>query len=187
MTLKTGAGTQETVRLPAAARSAFITWPDLFVDQVPGLAHVPLPRYRQGADNPYWLRVLAAQHAVYLRYNQCRPDGGFHRLAGQALAVLKAHPDYRLVVDLRANPGGDSGPFQSPVNGMRADPRLVAPGRVIGLVDQFTGSSATVDAQSLKMAGAVLIGQPPADPLDRSGLRGSAQAASPCLPAHALT
>ncbi len=169
LTVRTRAGTQETVRLPAAARTAFISSPDLFVDQVPGMAHVPLSRYRQDASRPYWLRVLPAQHAVYLRYNQCLPDGGFQRLAGQALATLKTHRDYRLIVDLRANSGGDSGPFQSLVNGMRADPRLAAPGRVIGLVDQFTGSSATVDAQSLKEAGAVLIGQPPADPIDRWG------------------
>jgi hypothetical protein len=133
---------------------------------VPGLAHVPLPRYRQGATRPYWLRVLPAQHAVYLRYSQCLPDNGFQRLAARALAALETHRDYRLVVDLRENGGGDSSPFQSLLHGLRAAPRLRTPGRVIGLVDQFTDSSATVDAQSLKRAGAVLMGQPPADPLD---------------------
>lgn len=169
LTVRTRTGAQETVRLPAAARSAFIGWPYFFADQVPGLAHVPLPRYRQDASQPYWLRVLAAQHAVYLKYNQCLPDQGFQRLAAQALAVLRTHPDYRLVVDLRENGGGESGPFQSLTSGMRADPRLRTPGRVIGLVDQFTDSSATVDAQSLKKTGAVLMGQPPADPLDEWG------------------
>ena len=169
LTVRTRAGTQETVRLTAAARAAFPTWPYFFVDQASGLAHVPLSLYQQDARQPYWLRVLAAQHAVYLKYNQCLPDDGFQRLAGQALAMLRTHRDYRLIVDLRANGGGDSEPFQSLVSGLRADPRLAARGRVIGLVDQFTDSSATVDAESLKKTGAVLIGQPPADPFDRWG------------------
>jgi hypothetical protein len=136
---------------------------------VPGLAHVPLPRYRQDASQPYWLRVLAARHAVYLKYNRCLPDNGFQRLAAQALTVLRTHRDYGLVVDLRDNGGGVSRPFQSLISGIRADPRLKTPGRVIGLVDQFTDSSATADAQLLKQARAVLMGQPPADPLDKWG------------------
>jgi hypothetical protein len=168
LTVRTRAGMRETVRL-AAAGSAFITWPDFLADQVPGLAHVPLPRYRQNAMQPYWLRVLSAQHAVYLKYNQCLPDSGFQRLAARALALLTGHRDYRLVVDLRDNQGGDTGPFQSLLSGLASDPRLNAPGRVIGLVDQFTDSSATADAEALKNTGAVLMGQPPADPLDTWG------------------
>lgn len=168
LTVLTRAGSRVTVRL-TAARSAFITWPNLFIDQVPGLAHVPLPLYQHDATRPYWLQVMPARHAVYLKYNQCLPDSGFQRLAARALALLTAHRDYRLIVDLRDNGGGDDGPFQSLISGLKADPRLRAPGRVIGLVDQFTDSSATVDTQSLKEAGAVLMGQPPADPLDNWG------------------
>jgi hypothetical protein len=168
LTVRTRAGTQETVRL-AAAHSAFVTWPTFLVDQVPGLAHVPLPLYQQNATRPYWLRVLPAQHAVYLKYNQALPDSGFQRLAAQALAQLTAHPDDRLIVDLRDNGGGDDGPFRALISGLRAHPRLRTPGRVIGLVGQFTDSSATVDANSLKQAGVVLMGQPPADPLDSWG------------------
>lgn len=168
LSVETRAGTQEAVRL-SAAHSAFINWPYFFADQDPGLAHVPLPLYQQDATQPYWLRVLPAQHAVYLKYNQCLPDSGFQKLAAQALALLQAHPDYRLIVDLRDNGGGASEPFQSLIRGLQADPRLRAPGRVIGLVNQFTDSSATADAQSLKQAGAVLIGQPPADPIDEWG------------------
>jgi hypothetical protein len=168
LTVQTRAGTQQAVRLTATG-SGFPGWAFWLADQGPGLAHVPLPLYRQDATQPYWLRVLPAQHAVYLKYNQCLPDSGFQKLAAQALALLRAHPDYRLIVDLRDNGGGDSGPFQSLISGLQADSRLSAPGRVIGLVNQFTDSSATVDAQSLKQAGAVLIGQPPADPIDEWG------------------
>jgi hypothetical protein len=168
LTVKTGAGTRETVRL-GAANSGFVGWPYFFADAEPGLAHVPLPLYQQDASQPYWLRVLPAQRAVYIKYNHCLPDSGFQRLAAQGLALLRAHPDYRLIVDLRDNGGGDSGPIQTLISGLQADHRLRAPGRVIGLVNQFTDSSATVDAQSLKQAGVVLIGQPPADPIDQWG------------------
>jgi len=45
-----------------------------------------------------------------------------------------------------------------------------APGRIIGLVNQFTDSAATVDASELRqMTHAMLIGVPPMDPLDRFG------------------
>lgn len=168
LTVKTRAGVREKVRLTATG-SRYDNWPYFLVDQQPGLAHVPLPLYRQEAGRPYWLRVLPAQRAVYLKYNQCLPDSGFQRLAAQALSLLQTHRDYRLIVDLRDNLGGASEPFQSLLNGLRADPRLTATGRVVGLVNQFTDSSATVDAQLLKQAGAALIGQPPADPLDEWG------------------
>jgi hypothetical protein len=106
---------------------------------------------------------------VYLKYNQCLPGSGFQRLAAQALALLAAHRDYRLIVDLRDNLGGDTEPFQSLISGIQASPQLGTRGRIIGLVNQFTDSSATLDAHSLQQAGAVLIGQPPADPIDEWG------------------
>jgi hypothetical protein len=168
LTVRTPAGTEETARVSAAG-SGFVTWPYFFVDQQPGLAHVPLALYEQQAVQPYWMRVLAAQHAVYLKYNRCLPGTGFQRLAARALALLRTHPGYRLVVDLRDNDGGGTAPFGSLISGIRADSRLGAPGRVIGLVNQFTNSSATLDAQALKQAGAVLIGQAPADPIDAWG------------------
>jgi len=115
------------------------------------------------------MRILPAQHAVYLKYNQCVSNNGFQQLATRALALLRARPDYRLIVDLRDNGGGNTGPFQSLISGIQADPRLAAPGRVIGLVNQFTDSSATLDAYSLGQTGAELIGQAPADPIDEWG------------------
>lgn len=168
LTVRTRAGAQRKIRLTATG-SGSVGLPFVLADEDPGLAHVPLPGYRQGATRPYWLQVMPTRHAVYLKYNQCLPDAGFQRLAAQALGLLRAHPDYRLIVDLRDNLGGASLPFDSLITGLAGDPRLSAPGRVFGLVNQFTDSSATVDAEHLKDAGAILIGQPPADPLDSWG------------------
>jgi hypothetical protein len=163
LTVSTSGGRRRTVQI-AAHGTGFIGMPAFYP---PGTARPPLPLYEQNAGQAYWLRVLGSQHAVYLKYNQCVPDSGFQRLVGQALALLRSHPDYRLIIDLRGNLGGDSAPFESLTSAMAADQALR--GRVIGLVNQFTDSSATVDAQSLKEAGGVLIGQPPADPLDTWG------------------
>ena len=180
LTVQTTAGRQVTARFtaeaagPASSTDGYIdTEPGLFIDfieQQPGLAHVPLAPYERGLTRrPYWRSILPGQHAVYLKYNQCLPGNGFQRLAARALALLNAHQDDRLIVDLRDNPGGDSLPFQSLTAAISANPRLQAPGRVIGLVNQFTNSSATLDAQTLKDVGAVLIGQPPGDPINRWG------------------
>lgn len=168
LTVTTRTGARVQVRVNATG-PGFVTWPDFLADQEPGLAHVPLPLYRRDATRPYWLQIMPARHAVYLRYNRCLPDSGFQQLVAQALPLLHTHPNYRLIVDLRDNLGGDSTPFQALITDLRADPSLRVPGRVIGLVNQFTDSSATADAQSLHQSGAVLIGQPPADPLDEWG------------------
>ena len=134
------------------------------------LAHVPLPLYQQNLMRPYWLQVLAAQHAVYLKYNECLTSDGFQQLASQALAELRQHPDYRLLVDLRDNIGGDSEPFQTLIAGIAADPAINQRGRILGLINQLTDSSATVDAGDLsQQTRAIMIGQLAEDPIDEYG------------------
>ena len=136
----------------------------------PKLVSVPSPLYQQNTSQPYWLRVLASQDAVYLRYNECLSGPGFGQLAARALAIMRAHPDYRLIVDLRDNGGGDTTPFQSLISGLRAHPALDVTGRIFGLIDGTTDSSATLDAGSLStQVHGLLIGQQAADPIDEYG------------------
>jgi hypothetical protein len=97
-------------------------------------------------------------------------DSGFQQLVAQALAILKQHPDYRLIVDLRDNIGGESASFESLVNGIKANPSIDRNGRIFGLVNQFTDSAATVDAYLLGSGTkALLVGVPPEDPIDEYG------------------
>jgi hypothetical protein len=137
----------------------------------PAIAYVPLsPLYLQHQNEPYWLEVLPRQRAVYLKYNQCLAGDGFGKLAARALAVLKQHPGYRLIVDLRDNSGGDSNPFLALIAGIRANPALNRRGRIFGLVNGFTDSSASVDAYNLQSeTNALLAGQQVADPVDEFG------------------
>jgi hypothetical protein len=168
-TVVTAAGRRRTVTLTATG-SAFGPWLNFLGTPTSGLAHVPLPLYLQHSSLPYWLQVLPAQHAVYLKYNNCLSDDGFQRLAAQALAVLQANPVDRLIVDLRGNAGGNTAPFTSLIAGIRADPAINRPGRIIGLVNHFTDSAARDDASMLAaQTRAVLIGSDPADPIDTYG------------------
>jgi hypothetical protein len=167
LTARTAAGPEQTVRVTAAG-SGIIETPDFFLLQSGrGEAHVPLPLYLRHGARPYWMQVFPGQQAVYLRYDQCLSDSGFQRLATQALAVLRTH---RLIVDLRDNFGGDSGPFRSLIEGIATNPQVNRHGRIFGLVNQFTFSAATVDAHDLSRdTKAVLVGQPPEDPVDEYG------------------
>jgi hypothetical protein len=84
--------------------------------------------------------------------------------------VLRQRPGYRLIVDLRDNGGGDDGPFAALITDIVTDPAVNVRGRLFGLVNGFTDSSASLDAQSLKSeTNALLIGQRVADPIDEFG------------------
>jgi hypothetical protein len=168
-TVRTTTGRQQTVLFRTGPGAGDIGQPDLLFSFVPGLAHVPLPLYLHDAAEPYWLDVLAGQHAVYLKYNQCLGTTGFQQLVAQAVAMLNRNPSYRLIVDLRDNVGGDTGPFGSLVSDIQADPQLDRPGRVIGLVNQFTYSAARTDVVALQQAHVLLMGVPPEDPIDEYG------------------
>jgi hypothetical protein len=146
---------------------------ELTADGSANLVLPPLSLYEQNLMQPYWMRVLTAQHAVYLKYNGCVDTNGFQHLAAMALAVLRRDPAYRLIVDLRNNPGGDSQPFQALVNGINTDPAINTRGRIFGLINDLTDSSATLDAGSLSQAThAIMIGQTVEDPIDEYGDNG---------------
>jgi hypothetical protein len=111
---------------------------------------------------------------VYLKYNQCLDNGGFQRLAARAMRVLRQHLGYRLIIDLRDNGGGDDAPFQALISDIRGDPALNLRGKVFGLINGFTDSSAREDAYDLgHETNALLIGQQVADPIDEYGDDGS--------------
>lgn len=135
-----------------------------------GIAHVPVPLYLRNLSRLYSLRILPRQRAVCLKHNLCLPGDQFQRMAAGALAVLRRHRDYRLIIDLRNNPGGDGAPFQALVRGIRADPAIKRRGRVFGLINPLTNSSATVDAFDLStQTHALLVGQQVRDPIDEFG------------------
>ena len=156
-TVVTAHGSLRTIKLAAGGGPAG--------GRLPRLRYVPAPLYLRHAAEPYWLRILARQRAVYLKYNKCLPGAGFGRLAARALAVLRAHPAYRLMVDLRENSGGYLEPFGPLLRGIWDDRAINVRGRIFGLINDSTASAATYDSYVLRQAtNALLIGQQTADP-----------------------
>jgi hypothetical protein len=154
-------GTQRSVRLSSVAWAAG-HW------HMPPMVSVPTPLYRKRANLPYWLQILPQDNAVYLKYNRCVNGHGFQQLAATALRILRSHPRYRLIVDLRDNPGGDSAPFQALIKGIVSDPKINRVGRLFGLINGFTDSAASVDAFDLNhQVHGLLMGQQVADPIDK--------------------
>jgi len=49
------------------------------------LAYVPSALYLRHVGEPYWLRILARQRAVYLKYNPYLPGTGFGWLAARGV------------------------------------------------------------------------------------------------------
>jgi hypothetical protein len=163
-TVRTTAGTLQTVQLPAIRVLA------RHRAALPPLVGVPAALYERDGTLPYWMLILSSDHAVYLKYNQCLDGDGFQRLAVRALAVLRRYPSYRLIVDLRGNGGGDTSPFDTLISGIRADPVINKRGRIFGLIDPGTDSSATYDAFELvRDTHAILMGQQVEDPIDEYG------------------
>jgi len=73
-------------------------------------------------------------------------------------------------VDLRDNLGGDCQPFQALISGIWADRAINRRGRIFGLINDFTASSAALDSYNLRLTtNALLIGQQVATPINESG------------------
>lgn len=163
-TVRTTPGKLQTVELPSIQVSGS------HPAALPPLVSAPAALYQRDGTLPYWLLILPADHAVYLKYNQCIDGDGLQRLASRALALLRRYPAYRLIVDFRGNGGGDTTPFQTVVSDIRADPAINRRGRIFGLIDPATDSSATYDAFELRRdTHAILIGQQVEDPIDEYG------------------
>jgi hypothetical protein len=170
-TVRSATGSLETITIPSRRAAGYIGARYLLdIAKQQDLARIPLPLYLRDMAQPYWMQILPGQQAIYLKYNDCLNDSGFQQLAAQALAELRTHPGYRLIVDLRDNPGGDTAPFQALISGIAADPAINRTGRILGLINGFTDSSAHLDAYELgQKTRAVLIGQPTEDPIDEYG------------------
>ena len=139
-------------------------------DPTAGLVGPPPTFASSHGDRPYWWQYLPTSNVVYIRYNSCVDGAGFGRLADAAIAAMRSHDNARLVVDFRGNGGGNSAPFQRLLDDLHHDSKLERPGRIYGLIDRHTFSSATLNAVQLQSdAHGLLVGQPTGDPVNQWG------------------
>jgi hypothetical protein len=123
---------------------------------------VPTPIFLSHPEEAYyWYQYLADQNAIYIQYRQCASDPGqpFAEFARRVLAEADAHPQSRVVIDMRSNGGGDDriiGPLK---RGLAA--RLKRLGPVYVLIGPGTFSSGVDNTIELRQdLKAKLVGEP---------------------------
>jgi hypothetical protein len=122
---------------------------------------VPIPLARAQPSLHYWFRWLPESRALLLRYNQCAEmaSAPFRGFTDSLLSVADSLAPQRLVVDLRANSGGDSRLLHRFAAGLRRRPALNR--RLFVLVGRHTYSSAVMNAHELRRrTRAILVGEP---------------------------
>lgn len=112
----------------------------------------------------YWSQVFEPEKVVFVQYLTCwDQEGGptFSHFVDRAVfATLDAHPDYRLVVDMRYNSGGEPRTAAPLIQGIEARPALFAQHPPTVLVGTRTYSAAATNVCQLKeRCQARLIGQ----------------------------
>jgi hypothetical protein len=121
------------------------------------------PLYRRSHARSYWLLELPERGALYVNYRYVRSDGqpSPAAFADEVGRVARAHPDWRVIIDVRENPGGSfelSYPLVETLRGLDAER---APGWLVVLTSAKTFSAALGFTALMEMqTSAILIGAP---------------------------
>lgn len=158
-----------TVRTPAGS-PASATMDSLALADVrtvswaaPAVDAASLPHYRRLAGSAYDYIYLPAARTVYFAYNSCRdlPAKPFAAFAAGLWETIRKNPVDKLVIDLRANGGGDSSILDPFISELAADKALNQKGRLFVILGRRTFSSAILNALDLKKkTAAVFYGEP---------------------------
>jgi hypothetical protein len=132
-----------------------------------GPPHIEPHRY-------YRYEVLPGTSVLYIRYSRCAedPQQRFVDFAKDMFAVVDSAPMAveRVVIDLRANGGGDSRVISPLLRGLRDRRPLRARGRLLALVGPDTFSSGLLAAINLREdLNALIIGDTPGENLNSYG------------------
>jgi C-terminal processing protease CtpA/Prc len=152
--------------LPWRDRTPLVTAVEAFTIP-PGPARVEPQRY-------YRYEILPGAKALYVRYDKCAddPKESFANFASSLFAAVDASPAAveRVVIDLRANSGGDSRVIEPLLRGLHARKALSARGRLYALVGPATFSSGLLAAITLREdLKAVIVGETPGELVNSYG------------------
>jgi hypothetical protein len=127
-----------------------------------------LPKYLQDADQSYWYCRLPERHTMYLKYNNCQGHADFAKLTAELWQDVDANRTDRIIVDLRANGGGDSSVFKPLLKGITAR-GFDRYGKLFVLTDRGTFSSAFLNTLDLLKLHAIHVGETPSQKLNYGG------------------
>jgi hypothetical protein len=118
----------------------------------------------------YRYELLPDGKTLYVRYTRCQddPNQPFAAFAKELFAKVDENPTPidRVIVDLRANGGGNSTVIKPLIDGLRARKALSARGHLYALTGPATFSSGLLAAWSLKNINAILVGEAPGENLN---------------------
>jgi len=119
----------------------------------------PHLRYRL----PYYLLELPDYRALYVQWNFVHDwgDEGFTAFIHRVFASLDAHPDYRLIFDVRYNSGGDGSKVPQVIKQIVKHAQFDQPGHLFVITGRKTFSAA-VDfvGQAKAWTSAIFVGEP---------------------------
>jgi len=125
-------------------------------------AAAPVPLARRDLRAPYWFTDVPGTRTVYLAFNSVVDDPAepLARFAARLLRHIDSTKAERLIVDLRANNGGNSRLLQPLTDGIAAS-RVNRPGRLFVLIGRYTYSAGMNAATFLERhTSAVFVGEP---------------------------
>jgi hypothetical protein len=116
-------------------------------------------RYFQKPDEDLWFTPLDDGRTVYVNWRGY--FGTAEHRSKELLGYLDIHPVKRLVLDLRANGGGNFLRGRRFIAELKKRPAMSQPGAVFVMIGRRTGSAAVVNAIDLRRdLQAILIGEP---------------------------
>jgi hypothetical protein len=130
----------------------------------PQLSRPKNPLYLRNPLQYYWFEYLPETRTIYMKYNRCRisPALPFTDFTREVVDFLTSNPVDRLILDLRNNSGGNSAIIDTLFNALGEaafSGKFFPTAGFFGIIGRETFSSGSLNARTLRQAGAQLVGE----------------------------
>jgi hypothetical protein len=151
-TIVTQTGERSTVRLTPSAPEQEVRWVS---------AAQAVPHYRQRPQEDLWFTLLPESGTLYVGFRGYPARPAFREFFNEVFRFADQNPVERMVIDLRANSGGDFTKARDLLLPRLKEHPLNRRGRLFVSIGRFTFSAAMTNAADfLKETNATLVGEP---------------------------